>query len=125
MILDTNALSAWADGQPEVRTVLLAAPRLIVPTVVLGEYWFGILQSRHRARYEQWLDETLPTVELAVIGNVTARTYAQVRVQLKQRGTPIPANDVWIAALAIQHDFPILSNDTHFDAVTGVRRIGF
>ncbi len=125
MILDTNALSAWADGQPEVRTVLLAAPRLIVPTVVLGEYWFGILQSRHRARYEQWLDENLPTVELAVIGHVTARTYAQVRVQLKQRGTPIPANDVWIAALAIQHDFPILSNDTHFDAVTGVRRIGF
>jgi len=125
VILDTNALSAWADGSPEIRGVLMAAPRLIVPAVVLGEYWFGILQSRHRARYEHWLEENLPTAELAVIGHATARAYAQVRLQLKQRGTPIPANDVWIAALAVQHLMPLLSNDSHFDAVAGLQRIAF
>jgi tRNA(fMet)-specific endonuclease VapC len=125
MILDTNALSAWADGKPAVSAAFRSAPRLIVPAVALGEYLFGILQSRHRQRYEQWLTENLPTAELAVIGHATAREYAQIRLELKQRATPIPANDAWIAALARQHKLPILSNDTHFDAIPGIQRIGF
>jgi predicted nucleic acid-binding protein len=93
--------------------------------VVLGEYLFGILQSRHRQRYQQWLAANLPTAELATIGHATAREYAGVRLELKQRGSPIPANDTWIAALARQHRLPILSNDAHFDAVSGIQRIGF
>jgi tRNA(fMet)-specific endonuclease VapC len=55
MILDTNALSAWADGAAAVRPALSSAARLVVPAVALGEYLFGILQSRHRERYERWL----------------------------------------------------------------------
>ena len=125
MILDTNALSAWADGTATVGAALSAATRLVVPVVVLGEYLFGILQSRHRQRYEQWLAANLPTVELATIGHQTAREYADIRLELKQHATPIPANDAWIAALARQHALPILSNDTHFDRVSGVHRLGF
>jgi tRNA(fMet)-specific endonuclease VapC len=55
MILDTNALSAWADGNPACRTAFIEASRLVVPVIVLGEYQYGIRQSRHRARYEEWL----------------------------------------------------------------------
>lgn len=125
MILDTNALSAWADGQPAVRSHFQSAARVVVPVVVLGEYLFGILQSRYQQRYEEWLDQNLPSVELAVVGLETAREYAQIRPGLKQRATPIPANDAWIAALARQHGLPVLSNDAHFDAVSGIRRIAF
>jgi tRNA(fMet)-specific endonuclease VapC len=125
MILDTNALSAWADGTAAVRPALSSAARLVVPAVALGEYLFGIFQSRHRERYEQWLASNLPAIELATIGHVTAREYAAIRLELKKRATPIPANDTWIAALARQHSLPILSNDTHFDAVSSIRRIGF
>ena len=125
MILDTNALSAWADGNPAVRGHLQSAARVMVPVVVLGEYLFGILQSRYRQRYEEWLDQNLPSVELAVVGIETAREYAQVRLGLKQRATPIPANDAWIAAVARQHGLPVLSNDAHFDVVSGIQRIGF
>ena len=59
------------------------------------------------------------------INERTAFHYAEIRFELKQKGTPIPANDLWIAALARQHDLPILSRDQHFDRVAGLRRIGW
>jgi len=60
MILDTNALSAWAEGNPACRSAFAEAQRLLVPSIVLGEYLYGIRQSRYRSRYEQWLAANLP-----------------------------------------------------------------
>ena len=125
MILDTNALSAWAQGDAGVEAPLRLAERLVVPSVVLGEYYFGIRQSRHRLRYQDWLSRFLPLTEIATITSATADAYADIRLQLKQRGSPIPPNDVWIAALARQHALPVLSNDSHFDAVDRIQRIAF
>ena len=125
MILDTNALSAWAEGVPAVKASLRSAERLVVPSVVLGEYYFGIRQSRHRSRYEDWLRRYLPLAEIAAVNSATASAYADIRLGLKRSGSPIPQNDAWIAALARQHALPVLSNDAHFDAVTDVRRIAF
>lgn len=125
MILDTNALSAWAQGSAGVEVPLRSAERLVVPCVVLGEYYFGIRQSRHRHRFQDWLALYLPLTEIATITSATADVYADIRLELKRLGTPIPPNDVWIAALARQHALPVLSNDSHFDAVHRVRRIAF
>ena len=125
MILDTNALSAWAEGLAAVETPLRSADRLVVPSVVLGEYYFGIRQSRHRMRYEEWLRRYLPLAEVATVTSATADAYANIRLQLKRIGKPIPANDAWVAALARQHALAVLSNDTHFDLVDGIRRIAF
>ena len=96
-----------------------------MPSVVLGEYYFGIRQSRHRARYENWLARCLPLIEIAIVTSATADAYADIHLELRRRGTPIPPNAVWIAALARQHGLAVLSNDGHFDIVDGVRRIGF
>ena len=125
MILDPNAVSAWAEGIASVEHSLRAASRLVVPTVVLGEFYFGIRQSRHRARYEDWLRRYLPLTDIAMVTRVTADVYAEIWLELKRSGTPIPVNDAWIAALARQHDLPVLSNDSHFDAVKGVQRLAF
>ena len=125
MMLDTNALLAWADGNPGCLGSLASAMRLVVPVIVLGEYRFGIRQSRHRQHYEAWLLAYLPTAEVADVSAATADVYASLRLELKERGTPIPANDLWIAALAIQHALPLLSNDTHFDPISQLRRIAF
>ena len=124
-LIDTNALSAWAEGLATVAPSLRAADRLVVPSVVLGEYWFGIRQSRHRSRYENWLARYLPLTEIATVTSATADAYADIRLELKRLGTPIPPNDVWIAALARQHGLAVLSNDGHFDIVDGIRRITF
>lgn len=78
--------------------------------------------SRQRGAYEQWLEEYLPEFEILTVTEPTTLAYARVRVSLKKLGRSIPANDAWIAALALQHHLPVLSRDTHFDDVPGLRR---
>ena len=122
MILDTNALSAFADGEAGVGDILRQQARVAIPVIVLGEFRYGIAQSRHRATYEAWLESQTPHFEVLPVTEETAVTYAGLRVSLKRSGRPIPANDAWIAALALQHRMPILSRDEHFDAIGGLRR---
>ncbi len=125
MIPDTNALSAWAERYPSVEVSFQSTGRLVVPGIVLGEYYCGIRQSRHRDRYEDWIRRYLPLAEIATVTQTTVDVYADIRLELKRLGTPIPHNDVWIAALARQHVLPVLRNDSHFDVVEGVERITF
>ncbi|MEW6689812.1 MAG: type II toxin-antitoxin system VapC family toxin [Pseudomonadota bacterium] len=122
MILDTNALSAFADGETGVGEVLRRQTRAAIPVIVLGEFRYGIAQSRHRPTYEAWLASQLPGFDVLAVTEETAVAYAALRVELKRSGRPIPANDAWIAALALQHRMPVLSRDEHFDAVPGLER---
>ena len=125
MILDTNALSAWADGDPAIEPLLRTASRLVIPVVVIGEFEFGIRQSRHVSRYAEWLAVNLDTVEVTRIDRAIAAVYGAVRLELKQAGTPIPINDTWIASVARHERLPIISRDGHFDAVRGVERVSW
>jgi tRNA(fMet)-specific endonuclease VapC len=123
VILDTNGLSAIADGDAALEPILRTAAELAVPVVVLGEYRYGIQQSRDRKRYEQWLTETVCNYRVLDVDEDTAISYATIRTELKRAGTPIPSNDVWIAALCRQHSFHLISRDRHFDLVRGIKRI--
>ena len=123
MILDTNALSAFADGEEAVGKILGQQPRAAIPVIVLGEFRYGIAGSRHRGAYEQWLDTHLRQFEVLTITAETTISYAALRGTLKRLGRPIPANDAWIAALAMQHRLPILSRDAHFDGLPDLRRV--
>jgi len=125
VILDTNGLSAVADGDAALGPILRKAAEIAVPVIVLGEYRYGIQQSRHRQRYERWLTESIRNYRVLDVDEETALSYATLRSELKRTGTPIPANDVWIAALCRQHSFPLLSRDRHFDLVRGIERIGW
>ena len=125
MILDTNALSAAADQEPAALEVVAGAERVAVPVIVLGEYRFGIAQSRYRVEYEEWLREWIAAVIVLQIDESTTIHYAAIGVELKRAGRPIPANDLWIAALCRQHSFPLLSRDQHFDAVPGIQRLSW
>jgi predicted nucleic acid-binding protein len=89
----------------------------------LGEYRFGIVQSRRRRDYEQWLGDMVSVSDVLAIDEETATCYAELRSHLKQAGTPIPCNDAWIAALCRQHGLAILSRDRHFDLIKGLRRL--
>lgn len=122
MILDTNALSAFIDGEPAVGEVLRRQARVAIPVIVLGEFRYGISQSRHRKAYEDWLEANLRRFEVLDVTGDTTHAYASVRVALRRSGRPIPANDAWIAALALEHRLPILSRDVQFDAVESIER---
>ncbi|MCX6591564.1 MAG: type II toxin-antitoxin system VapC family toxin [Acidobacteria bacterium] len=125
MILDTNALSAYLDNMPEAVRMVSEARQVAVPVIVAGEFAFGIAQSRHREVYERSLERMLDRCAVLDVGIETARHYAAIRLELKSAGKPIPANDLWIAALARQHAIPVMSRDTHFDFVGGVRRLSW
>jgi tRNA(fMet)-specific endonuclease VapC len=122
LILDTNALSAFVDGAAEVGNVLRRQARAAIPVIVLGEFRYGIAESRQRAAYEAWLASQLSHFEVLPVVEETTIAYAALRVALRRSGTPIPANDVWVAALALQHRLPVLSRDQHFDAVPEIER---
>jgi predicted nucleic acid-binding protein len=92
---------------------------------VLGQFRYGIAESRHRAAYEAWLTAQLPHFDILAVTGETAMAYAMLRVSLKRSGRPIPANDAWIAALALQHRLPVLSRDRHFDVVPHLERKGW
>jgi tRNA(fMet)-specific endonuclease VapC len=123
LILDTNALSAIADGDASAVKIVGRAERLAVPVIVLGEYRMGIAQSRHRAIYQNWLREWISAVVVLDIDEETTHCYAAIGLELKKKGKPIPANDLWIAAACRQHSLPLLSRDKHFDLISGLRRL--
>jgi tRNA(fMet)-specific endonuclease VapC len=125
VILDTNGLSAVADGDSALEPILRKATQIAVPVIVLGEYRYGIRQSRDCLRYARWLEESIRNYRILAVDEETAERYAAIHDELKRMGRPIPANDLWIAALARQHALPLLSRDQHFDSVPGLRRLGW
>ena len=123
MILDTNALSAAADNDTGIIAILVRADQVAIPVVVLGEFRYGIAQSRNRASYEKWLAGLLRDCMVLDVNEPTSHYYAEIVLELKRKGKPIPTNDIWIAALCRQHSLPLVSRDRHFDQVTGSKRI--
>lgn len=125
LILDTNALSAVAEGEAEAVRFFQDADSVALPVIVLGEYRFGIAQSRFRDDYETWLSEMITACRVLEIVDSTTAHYASIRSELKRAGSPLPSNDVWIAALCREYRSPLLSDDRHFDAVRGLHRIAW
>ena len=123
LILDTNALSAIAEGEPGATKKFARSSQVAIPVIVLGEYHFGIAQSRHKQEYERWLKEMVSVCRVLEVNEETAIGYARLCGQLREAGTPIPSNDAWIAALCQQHALPILSRDRHFDLIKGLQRL--
>ena len=125
MILDTNAVSAFLEGVPSVCDAVGRAEVLAVPSIVIGEYRFGMSGSRLRAELEAKFGRLVRLAETLVVDANTAEHYAMIRRELKDAGTLIPENDLWIAALVRQHGLPLVSNDAHFDNVQGLTRVGW
>ena len=125
MILDTNALSALIDGDPAIGEIIEDFESLKLNSISLGEYRFGILQSRYRTEYKNQLSQLEADFEVLTVDVTTATFYALVRHELKSLGRPIPYHDIWIAALARQHGLAVVSRDTHFDSVRGIQRLSW
>ena len=117
--LDTSAYSAFKRGDDEVRSYLERADRILVPTVVLGElragFASGSCQAQNLLDLSQFL--AIPGCEIAVIDEGVSKRYADVVTVLRTHGTPIPTNDIWIAAVALDTASAVLTRDRHFSCV--------
>jgi predicted nucleic acid-binding protein len=125
LILDTNALSALAEGEPDATKLFIQDNQVGIPVIVLGEFRYGIAHSRHKRKYEEWLGEMMSACRVLDVTEETASWYSNICSQLKQAGTPIPSNDAWIGALCRQHSLPVMSRDKHFDWIRDLERISW
>lgn len=124
--IDTNRYRDFVDGVPEAVAVLRAAPRVFVPFVVIAQlragFAVGSRGGENQRIFEQFLHRSRVEVLLPTMG--TTRHYANLYRQLRSAGTPIPTNDLWIAAIVAQHDLTLFSRDAHFDALPQIHAIG-
>jgi tRNA(fMet)-specific endonuclease VapC len=122
--LDTNAYSAAARGEPRAVALLRAAQHLYLPCVVLAElrggFAAGTLGRRNEAKLTEFLGSSRVTVLCA--DEQTTHHYAGVFAQLRKQGTPIPTNDIWIAAIVLQHDLALFTRDAHFSNLPQLAR---
>jgi tRNA(fMet)-specific endonuclease VapC len=117
VLFDTNAVAALLEGPDELTGSFAANSLLFVSLFTLGELRYGAANSGRVAYNTQKLDQALKGFGVILPDESTADCYAQVRVQLRRKGRPIPPNDVWIAAIALQHRLPVLTRDAHFREV--------
>ena len=121
-LLDTNVYTALKRGDPAVVELVRDSDHLFLPTIVVGELLHGF---RNGSRYErnlrdlrEFLDRRFVT--LVPVGFTTADRFGRIATALRRRGTPIPTNDIWIAAQAMETGAELLSFDRHFEAIDGL-----
>lgn len=122
LLLDTSGYSAFMRGHPEVVAALQEADEVCLNPVVLGELIAGFIRGRRRKKNESELKIFLqsPRVKILDMNSETAVRYAVILNSLWKAGTPIPTNDIWIAATAMQHGLHLLTTDAHYQEVSQI-----
>ena len=123
VLLDTNAYAAFMLGTVEIVEVIAHADSLLMNSIVLGEllggFAAGTREAANRAQLARFLDS--PRVEVIAVTAQTADSYALIYSGLRRKGQPIPTNDLWIAASALERGAGLLTRDAHFRQVEGLR----
>lgn len=125
LLLDTNRYTDLARGEESAEEVARAATEIFIPFIVLGELRGGFVSGTRRRDNEAMLARVLqrPTLRSLYADSDTTHHYGALFLQLRRQGTPIPTNDLWIAALAVQHSLVLFSRDAHFAHVTQLAHI--
>jgi len=119
VLIDTSAYSAFMSGHSDVKRAVQEADAIYLNPIILGELHAGFLKGRWRKKNEDELRAFLssPRVDVVDVTDVTAERYAAILDFLWKSGLPIPTNDIWIAASAMQHGFNLVTTDAHFGKV--------
>lgn len=119
VVLDTNRLTDLFRNDRELAERLETCDEVWLPLMVLAEIKAGFYGGREARRNEAIWQRFLsrPTVGILLPARETSEHYARLFVQLKRAGTPIPDNDLWIAALALEHDLVLITRDRHFQSI--------
>ena len=123
--IDTNRYVDFARGDAEAAERIRHAQRILVPFVVLAELRAGFLSGTRAARNEANLTRFLDSARVEVLypDDQSTHQYARLFRQLRAQGTPIPTNDLWTGALAVQHGLHLFARDRHFDHLPQIPRV--
>lgn len=123
--LDTNRYTDFGRGDQEVTQILESAERIYLPLIVIAELRAGFAYGSRGRQNEEALQRFLlqPGVGILYPSDATTRFYAEIYRGLRERGALIPINDLWIAALVLEHDLVLCTRDKHFKSLPGLRII--
>jgi len=122
IMLDTSAYVGFKRNAVETVKIIVRAELIVFSPIVLGELMFGF---RNGTRFKENMEDLNSfldheVVELVQIGKITSDRYSRIAEQLKRQGTPIPTNDIWIAAQTIEHGAELISSDKHFEKISSL-----
>jgi tRNA(fMet)-specific endonuclease VapC len=122
ILLDTSAYVGFKRNVVEMVDFIVSAESIIFSPIVLGELMFGF---RNGTRFKENMEDLNrfldhDAVELVQIGKITSDRYSRIAEQLKRQGTPIPTNDIWIAAQTMEHGAELITSDQHFEKINGL-----
>lgn len=122
IMLDTTAYVGFKRNEAEAVGMILRAEEILFSPVVLGELMFGFRSGTRYKENMSDLDSFLDheAVTLVEVGRTTADRYSRIASQLKRQGTPIPSNDIWIAAQSMEHGAELITFDQHFNRIGGL-----
>ena len=121
VLLDTSVIVRYFRKDAAIRQHIQACTTLYLPQTALGELYCGAYLSTDQVKTLAEITSFLGAVVVLSPGLATANQYGQIRAALAKAGTPIPENDIWIAALAQEHQLPLAARDKHIDQVTGLQ----
>lgn len=116
-LLDTNIIIALFAHDAQAKASLINAEQIFVPSIAIGELCYGARKSGRVAQNLLRIEHFAATNVVLECNMETARHYGEIKNKLRQKGRPVPENDIWIAALAIQHDLRLATRDEHFQEV--------
>ncbi len=122
IMLDTSAYVGFKRNTAEAVEIIVKAELIVFSPVVVGELMFGF---RNGTRFKENMDDLdrfldHEAVDLLPIGKITSDRYSRITAKLRQQGTPIPTNDIWIAAQAMEQGAELITSDQHFDKISGL-----
>ena len=122
ILLDTNAYVGFKRNLTGLVEMIVGAEWILFSPVVLGELMFGFRNGTKFKENMKGLDEFLlhDVVEIPQIGKTTSDRYSRIAAQLKRKGTPIPSNDIWIAAQTMEYGAELITSDRHFNKIDGL-----
>ncbi len=123
LAIDTNAVIAYRKGIDEVCAIIDGVEILFLPAIVLGELLYGAINSKQSKENKKAIYDFLENSVLLPVDEAICNRYSTIRFYLKQAGNPIPENDIWIAAICLEYNIPLLTRDKHFEKVSELKVI--
>ena len=121
-LLDTNIVIALFAEDPSVQRQISNAAEIFIPATVIGELFFGAFKSGHSKANISRIEDFATSNTVLACDTATSKEYGRIKNLLHKKGHPIPENDVWIAAVAMEHGLIMVSRDEHFKKIDGLKR---
>jgi tRNA(fMet)-specific endonuclease VapC len=119
-LLDTNIISALLKGEAVIADNIDKADKVYIPIIVVGELYYGASFSTHVKKNIEDIKKITSWYEVISLDKKTTAIYGDIKGLLRKKGRPIPENDIWIAAIAIQYGLVLITRDRHFNEIEGI-----